>query len=116
MQPKRFTARKGQALIWAANLLHGGARQRNPALTRWSQVTHYYFDACAYFTPFLSDPFIGRIAFRDDLTDVSTGRPVENRYCGAAVPPAFLAATSWSPRGLSDRMKRWLSALLPQRP
>jgi len=42
-----FCPRKGQALIWAANLLHGGGRQHNPLRTRWSQVTHYFFDDCA---------------------------------------------------------------------
>jgi hypothetical protein len=50
-KPVRFTPRKGQALIWAANLLHGGAPQKNRALTRQSQVTHYFFEGCSYFTP-----------------------------------------------------------------
>lgn len=34
--------KKGQGLICAANLLHGGSKQTNKALTRQSQVTHYY--------------------------------------------------------------------------
>ena len=38
------TIRKGQAMIWAANLLHGGAVQRDHARTRHSQVTHYLFE------------------------------------------------------------------------
>lgn len=50
-EPLRFTPRKGQALIWAANLLHGGAPQTNRSLTRHSQVTHYFFEGCSYFTP-----------------------------------------------------------------
>lgn len=50
-QPARFTPRKGQALIWASNLLHGGAPQTNRSLTRHSQVTHYFFEGCTYFTP-----------------------------------------------------------------
>ncbi|MBO9671783.1 MAG: phytanoyl-CoA dioxygenase family protein, partial [Sphingobium sp.] len=41
-----FLARKGQALIWAANLLHGGSPHNDPTRTRWSQVTHYYFENC----------------------------------------------------------------------
>ena len=45
---------KGQALIWAANLLHGGAPQRDPARTRLSQVTHHFFEGCEYYTPMLS--------------------------------------------------------------
>jgi hypothetical protein len=49
-----FFACKGQALIWAANLLHGGSVQHDPARTRWSQVTHYYFRDCIYYTPAFS--------------------------------------------------------------
>ena len=48
LQPVEFLPKKGQALIWAANLLHGGAAQRDRTQTRWSQVTHYYFRGCAY--------------------------------------------------------------------
>jgi len=62
LEPQRFCVHKGEALIWAANLLHGGDRHQNANLTRWSQVTHYYFDDCAYYTPLLSDPFCGSIA------------------------------------------------------
>ena len=40
--PQHFCPRKGDAIIWLANLLHGGSRQRDPNLTRWSQVTHYF--------------------------------------------------------------------------
>ena len=36
-----FKAKKGDALIWTANLLHGGAPQLNLDKTRWSQVTQY---------------------------------------------------------------------------
>ena len=64
LQPEYFQAKKGQALIWAANLLHGGSRQKDPSLTRWSQVTHYYFEGCSYYSPMESDPFYGRIYFR----------------------------------------------------
>lgn len=42
-----FHARKGQALIWAANLLHGGMPHLDKSKTRWSQVTHCYFENCA---------------------------------------------------------------------
>ncbi|RQW37011.1 phytanoyl-CoA dioxygenase [Novosphingobium sp. LASN5T] len=41
LQIEQFHARKGQALIWCSNLLHGGSPQIDPRLTRWSQVTHY---------------------------------------------------------------------------
>jgi len=50
----RGTLKKGQAMVWAANLLHGGSPRRDPARTRHSQVTHYYFEGCQYFTPVFS--------------------------------------------------------------
>jgi ectoine hydroxylase-related dioxygenase (phytanoyl-CoA dioxygenase family) len=51
LEPAYGTIRKGQAIIWAANLIHGGAPQTDPDRTRLSQVTHYYFEGCRYFTP-----------------------------------------------------------------
>ena len=46
--------RKGQALIWHANLFHGGSEQIDKSRSRHSQVTHYYFEGCQYYTPMLS--------------------------------------------------------------
>ncbi|MEQ8818601.1 MAG: phytanoyl-CoA dioxygenase family protein [Thalassobaculum sp.] len=93
---QRFHARKGQALIWLSNLLHGGSRHLDTERTRWSQVTHYYFEDCAYWTPVESDVFYGRIAFREPV-DVLTGRPVGNRYIGRDIAPDFIRSVrpSW---------------------
>ena len=77
LEPERFLARKGQALIWVSTILHGGDRQLNKEKTRWSQVTHYFFEDCAYYTPFFSDPFHGGILYREP-TDVCTGEPMRN--------------------------------------
>ena len=38
------TIRKGQAVIWSSNLLHGGSPQADPSRTRHSQVSHYLFE------------------------------------------------------------------------
>jgi len=38
---ERFLARKGDALIWAADLAHGGSPITDPTLSRRSLVTHY---------------------------------------------------------------------------
>ena len=38
---EHFMARKADALIWAADLAHGGSPITDPALTRRSLVTHY---------------------------------------------------------------------------
>ncbi|MGB4771320.1 MAG: phytanoyl-CoA dioxygenase family protein [Chitinophagaceae bacterium] len=42
MQKQQFLPKKGDMLIWHANLLHGGEPILNPALTRKSMVIHYY--------------------------------------------------------------------------
>jgi hypothetical protein len=89
--PQRFLAKKGQALIWAANLMHGGSPQINRQATRWSQVTHYFFENCAYYTPMLSDPFYGKIDFRE-LTNIETGQPLVQQYAGQAIAQNFMAA------------------------
>jgi len=51
--PAYATIPKGQAFLWAANLVHGGSHQRDRARTRSSQVTHYFFEGCRYYTPLL---------------------------------------------------------------
>lgn len=46
---------KGQAIIWHANLLHGGSHIVDTSRHRHSQATHYFFPGCRYYTPLLSD-------------------------------------------------------------
>lgn len=67
--------RKGQALIWAAGLLHGGTPILDGSRTRHSQVTHYYFKGCTYYTLLLSDPAGGRLHQRK-IVDLRTERAV----------------------------------------
>ena len=55
LEPEYGTVKKGQAIIWAANLLHGGATQGDRSRTRLSQVTHYFFEGCRYYTPMASE-------------------------------------------------------------
>ena len=62
-----FTAKAGDALIWTANLLHGGEPILRAGSTRWSQVTHYYFEGCRYYTPMHSDLIEGKVAHRDPV-------------------------------------------------
>lgn len=63
LKPAYFTCPKGHALIWAANLLHGGSKINDPETTRYSQVTHYFFPRCTYYTPRNSTP--GNLHFRE---------------------------------------------------
>lgn len=53
LEPTYGILKKGQAIIWAANLLHGGSR-RSSDKTRLSQVSHYYFANCKYWRPSMS--------------------------------------------------------------
>jgi hypothetical protein len=101
-----FLARKGQALIWCANLLHGGAPQSDPRLTRWSQVTHYYFEDCIYYTPAFSDEALGQLQLRD-IVGIDDGKLRPNSYLGTPLPlPAQRKHT---------RMGRLLRKLAPRR-
>lgn len=105
VEPSPFLAKKGQALIWTANLLHGGVRQTDPTLTRWSQVSHYFFADCIYYTPAFSDEAIGQLQWRH-LIDITDGRPRENTYQGERVgPPHPQAAPSRMPRLLRRLFK-----------
>ncbi len=54
LAPHYAVLTKGQALIWASNLLHGGSAHRDKGRTRHSQVTHYYFEGCQYYQPLSS--------------------------------------------------------------
>jgi len=78
--------KKGQALIWTANLAHGESPRLNPALTRFSQETHYSFEGCAYYSPmrykeeegkeFVLEPFdIARRRFVKSNQELLAGRP-----------------------------------------
>ncbi|HVU55687.1 MAG TPA: phytanoyl-CoA dioxygenase family protein [Puia sp.] len=42
LQPEIFLAKKGDILIWHANLIHGGMPVKDPVQTRKSMVIHYY--------------------------------------------------------------------------
>ena len=70
---------KGKALIWSANLLHGGEKIRTSGSTRHSQVTYYFFENCVYYTPLRSDATIDKLYIRK-ITNIATGQPVANKY------------------------------------
>jgi hypothetical protein len=49
--PEYGIIKKGQAVIWSANIIHGGPTQINMSLTGHSQVTHYYMRGARYWRP-----------------------------------------------------------------
>ena len=79
--------KKGQAVIWAANLLHGGDTITDSSRTRLSQVTHYYFDDCLYTTPLLMNPS-GKKHIRQPY-DFSRNKFIWGRKNGKRVFPHF---------------------------
>jgi len=83
--PRRVLAlEKGQAIIWAANLFHGGGRIRDRSRTRYSQVTHYFFHDCMYYLPFYSDPYIGRIRLAN-VVDIGTRGLLSSTFDGKRI-------------------------------
>ena len=48
---KSFCLKKGQALLWDFNVLHGGASIKDKSLTRKSLVIHYHFDKTIAYNP-----------------------------------------------------------------
>ena len=82
---ERLEAQPGDVVIWSANLVHGGSPILEPGSTRWSQVTHYFFEDCVYVTPFSSDVSTGEYFVRVNLRDVSTGKLVKQNHAGHPV-------------------------------
>ena len=63
---KEVPIKKGEAIIWDANLLHGGLKIKDKNLTRKSLVYHYHFEGCKkYFNPIYSLVSKGIFAERD---------------------------------------------------
>lgn len=66
LECKRVHLKKGEALFWAGNLVHGGSPLLEPGRTRLSQVTHYYFEGCQnYHCPLFSNSHDGDYSAKD---------------------------------------------------
>lgn len=76
--------KRGQSLIWSANLFHGGSPILDNGRTRLSQVTHFYFHGCMYYTPLFSDVGLGKIVTRN-IYDIRIGRQVPQFYNGVEI-------------------------------
>lgn len=81
------TIKKGEAVIWSANVLHGGSVITKPGRSRLSQVTHYYFENCIYTKPVLMDK-LGKPVRRYPY-DFARERFVPNRQNGKRVKANF---------------------------
>jgi ectoine hydroxylase-related dioxygenase (phytanoyl-CoA dioxygenase family) len=54
IERKAITPAKGHAVVWTANVAHGGSPILDPASTRRSLVIHYFFEGTEYYTPLAS--------------------------------------------------------------
>jgi hypothetical protein len=98
MPVREATIKKGSVFVWAANLLHGGRPIVKPGATRMSQVTHFYFENCIYYTPIFSNVPLGEIHLRN-VHDLRTGQRVPHRLNGRLIEPTSRpAARSEPPR------------------
>ena len=84
-EKKAFYAKKGDALIWSSNIIHGGSKVEKPGSSRWSQVTHYYFKDCVYYTPMLSNMVTNELFLRNNLINMRTGEMVPQSYNGQPI-------------------------------
>ena len=73
-EKKSVPIKKGQAIIWEANLLHGGSAT-DTTKTRRVQAIHYFFEGCSrYYHPMFSRPSQGKYADKwcDEKNNIKT--------------------------------------------
>jgi ectoine hydroxylase-related dioxygenase (phytanoyl-CoA dioxygenase family) len=106
-----LNVQRGQALIWSANLFHGGSPILDSSRTRLTQVTHYYFGGCMYYTPLLSDPALGRMYVRRAV-DIRTESVIPQYYNGQLIanPGEWPPRVAEPPLPMKERLVRWLTS------
>jgi hypothetical protein len=100
-EPEVLLMKKGQAVLWLTNFLHGGTAIRGPDRTRHSMVTHYYFEGCQYYFPMQSDLSAGKIT-RREVIDLRDGSFVQHMHDGKPVDLGDLSKVCTYPRPLPD--------------
>jgi hypothetical protein len=74
IEPHYFHAKKGDVLIWHANLIHGGSARTNIQLSRQSLVCHFFVKGAFVYHDLASarskQQYIGTCLLRDDSGDV----------------------------------------------
>lgn len=80
-----FLAKKGDALLWSSNIIHGGVPVLKEGSSRWSQVTHYFFKDCYYYTPMLSNMVTDELHLRKKLINIKTNKEIVPSYNGQQI-------------------------------
>ena len=75
-KPEYGILKKGQAVIWSANIIHGGSHQVNKELTRHSQVTHYYMGNPKCWRPSMTKNPKRRHYFKPEVVRDVSGEPL----------------------------------------
>lgn len=66
-------------MISVANLLHERMAFSDKSRSRFSQVTHYYFENCMYYVPMNSVPYLGKYHYKE-IVDVRSGKAVDHFF------------------------------------
>jgi Phytanoyl-CoA dioxygenase (PhyH) len=56
LEPRTFTARKGDVLLWHANILHGGSPRARAGSSRRALVCHYFARGCVTYHDLAGSP------------------------------------------------------------
>lgn len=108
LEPQPLLLRRGQLVIWAANLLHGGSAITDPKRSRLSQATHYFFEGGLYYQPGASDPQVGALRLKH-IEEIGTTRRLPNLYRGRSIPERRLRPPGAWRRRLSHAARRFLT-------
>ncbi|PWJ60463.1 phytanoyl-CoA dioxygenase PhyH [Dyadobacter jejuensis] len=116
LNKKILNIKKGQALIWSANLLHGGEPISMEGSTRFTQVNHFYFENCAYYRPMKTDMALERISIQK-VTDITTGQDVKSTYFGTPINYVGYSYKMYLPEGLMRKvlptnLRQWARRLI----
>lgn len=103
LDKKILNLKKGQALIWSANLLHGGEKIVVSGSTRFTQVNHFYFENCAYYRPMKTDMALERISIQK-VMDISTGKEVQSNYLGTPIKYVGYSYKMYLPNALMRKI------------
>jgi ectoine hydroxylase-related dioxygenase (phytanoyl-CoA dioxygenase family) len=83
-QREELYIEQGDALVWSSNIIHGGTPIKTEGRTRWSQVTHYYFEDCIYYTPMHSDMLTHELFLRN-IRNIRNGQVIQNKANNEAI-------------------------------
>lgn len=116
LDKKILNLKKGQALIWSANLLHGGEKIIVPGSTRYTQVNHFYFENCAYYRPMKTDMALERISIQK-VMDISTGKEVQSNYLGTPIKYVGYSYKMYLPNTLMRKivpsgLRQWVQKIV----